>query len=490
MKLSPIHCAFSMLLAAAFAQDLPPLTSDALRALISADALMAKAQILEDHAYATPARNRFVGTPGLETSLQWVYDTLSALDYYDITKQPFTVNTGGSASLSVAGKTYAAAVFDGSPNGEADGNVVRVANLGCDAADYPATLSGAIALISRGTCAFSDKARLAGAAGAKAVVIFNNVAEGAAAGSLGVGAYPPTIGISQADGQALVAAGDTQGSDGHVSAAINTVETYNIIAQTRGGDPENVLQLGAHMDSVEVCAGVNDDGSGSIGILETAIQLARFQTPRNTVRFSWWSAEEAGLVGSTHYVKSLPAEELDKIRLYLNFDMIASINWLYAIYASNGTGFEGNAPPPGVVETEKMFQQYFVDVAKLNYTSFDLRKASDHGPFIDARVPTGGLFAGGSEAKTAEQVALFGGTLGAPSDPENHKVGDNASNVHPEPFEAMTKAIAYAVALYGNNFDSLPPRSSSLDRRLEHAEIGTMELPQHLCGLHDPVSII
>ncbi|KAI6372558.1 hypothetical protein MCOR25_003716 [Pyricularia grisea] len=415
--------ALGTIVCAVLSQDLPPLTSDGLRGLITADALMAKAKVFEDCAYATPARNRFVGTTGLDTSLQWVYDTLTALDYYDVKKQKFTVNRGGSASFSVAGKTYTTATFDGSPAGEADGKLVPVANLGCSATDFPSSVSGAIALVARGTCGFADKARFAGAAGAKAVVIYNNVAQGAAAGGLGSGTFPPTVGINQADGQALVAAG--QGQEGSVSVTINTVSTYNIIAQTRSGDTANVLQLGAHMDSVEVCPGVNDDGSGSIGILETAIQLAKFQPPKNTVRFSWWSAEEVGLVGSTHYVKSLSQEELDKIRLYLNFDMIASVNWLYAIYASNGTGFEGRPPPPGVVEAESVFQEYFDNVAKLNYTSFDLRKASDHGPFIDAKVPTGGLFAGGSEAKTAEQVALFGGTVGASSDPENHKVGDN-----------------------------------------------------------------
>ncbi|KAI6372559.1 hypothetical protein MCOR25_003716 [Pyricularia grisea] len=272
--------ALGTIVCAVLSQDLPPLTSDGLRGLITADALMAKAKVFEDCAYATPARNRFVGTTGLDTSLQWVYDTLTALDYYDVKKQKFTVNRGGSASFSVAGKTYTTATFDGSPAGEADGKLVPVANLGCSATDFPSSVSGAIALVARGTCGFADKARFAGAAGAKAVVIYNNVAQGAAAGGLGSGTFPPTVGINQADGQALVAAG--QGQEGSVSVTINTVSTYNIIAQTRSGDTANVLQLGAHMDSVEVCPGVNDDGSGSIGILETAIQLAKFQPPKNT----------------------------------------------------------------------------------------------------------------------------------------------------------------------------------------------------------------
>ncbi|KAL8420599.1 hypothetical protein RB594_003404 [Gaeumannomyces avenae] len=440
-------------------QTKPLVSSEALRNLLTADALMSKAQILEDHAYSTPQRNRVVGSPGLEASLKYIKDTVTALDYYDVTTQEFTVLGAGEASLSIAGTKYDSLVFGGSPKGAASAKLVAVADLGCNATDFLAAVKGAVALISRGTCTFGIKASNAAAAGAVAAIIYNNnPAEGPASGGMGTGSFVPTVGITQAAGQALVAElqkGTALTAD--VGVAITETKTYNVIAQTRGGDPDNVLQLGAHVDSVEVNPGLNDDGSGTLSILEVAIQLAKFSV-NNAVRFSWWSAEEAGLVGSTEYVKSLSQAERDKVRLYLNFDMVASVNWFYAIYASNGTGFEGRTPPPGVVEAEKMFQEYFVDVAGLNYTSFDLRKASDHGPFIDARIPTGGLFTGGSELKTPEQVAMFGGTVGAPSDPENHKAGDNVTNIHPEPFLQVTKAIAHAVSLYGQSFDSLPQR--------------------------------
>jgi hypothetical protein len=79
-------------------------------------------------------------------------------------------------------------------------------------ADYPAELAGKIALISRGTCTFATKASLSKAAGAIGTVIYNNV-EGLLQGTLGgEGNYAPTVGISQADGQtllALVASGTT-----------------------------------------------------------------------------------------------------------------------------------------------------------------------------------------------------------------------------------------------------------------------------------------
>lgn len=130
-----------------------------------------------------------------------------------------------------------------------------------------------------------------------------------------------------------------------------------MIAQSLGGDQENVVHLGAHSDSVEAGPGINDNGSGSIGLLEVAIQLSNFSV-NNAVRFSWWAAEEEGLLGSAAYVESLPQSELDKIRLYLNFDMIASPNFKYGIYDGDGSAF-GTSGAPGSAEAEKLFQDFF-----------------------------------------------------------------------------------------------------------------------------------
>ena len=58
---------------------------------------------------------------------------------------------------------------------------------------------------------------------------------------------------------------------------------------------------GAHLDSVPAGPGINDNGSGSAALLEIAQNLAN-HTPRNTLRFAWWGAEELGLIGSTAWV--------------------------------------------------------------------------------------------------------------------------------------------------------------------------------------------
>lgn len=60
--------------------------------------------------------------------------------------------------------------------------------------------------------------------------------------------------------------------------------TYNVIAETKGGDHSNVLTVGVHTDSAEAGLGINDNGSGTIGILNVAIGLTNFSVT-NAVRF-------------------------------------------------------------------------------------------------------------------------------------------------------------------------------------------------------------
>jgi Zn-dependent M28 family amino/carboxypeptidase len=188
-----------------------------------------------------------------------------------------------------------------------------------------------------------------------------------------------------------------------------------------------VLALGAHSDSVYAGPGINDDGSGSIGILEVAEQLSAHST-NNAVRFGWWSGEEFGLLGSEYYVSTLSASEAAKIRLYLNFDMIASPNYYYAIYDGDGSDYNITGPP-GSAEAEHffevrpssslqhcwrtvlMFKQDFYDSLGLNHTSTEFDGRSDYGPFLDANIASGGLFTGAEVEKTESDVEQWGGML-------------------------------------------------------------------------------
>ena len=179
---------------------------------------------------------------------------------------------------------------------------------GCEAADFTDFTAGNIALIQRGTCSFADKIVNAQDAGAVGVIVFNQGTEGrldAFAGTLGgpVGEVP-AIGTSFAIGEALAA----DGSEAHLvtETESETRETYNVIAQTKKGNRKNVVMAGAHLDSVPEGAGINDNGTGSAALLESAEKLADMKRkPNNQVRFAWWGAEELGLLGSEHYVEDL-----------------------------------------------------------------------------------------------------------------------------------------------------------------------------------------
>src|SRR5690606_12319369 len=108
-------------------------------------------------------------------------------------------------------------------------------------------------------------------------------------------------------------------------------ETENVIAESRTGRRDNVVMAGAHLDSEPDTAGINDNGTGSAALLEVALQMAKVK-PNNRLRFAWWGAEEANLVGSTVYVDGLSEEQVDDIALYLNFDMIGSPNYVFGVY--------------------------------------------------------------------------------------------------------------------------------------------------------------
>ncbi len=233
--------------------------SSKLQDLVKSKDLLAGSQKLQDIADAHGG-NRAFGSGGHNATVDYLYNTLTKLNYYDVVKQPFTeIYAEANATLTVAGAAIDASAMTYTPGGEASKPLVAVANLGCDAADFPATVSGNIAFISRGTCTFSQKALNAKAAGALAAVIYNNAA-GELSGTLGTPflEYAPVVGISQEDGKVLLdkLAAGTVTADLKVSSLVEERVSYNVIAETKGGDHDNVLVVGGHSDSVPAGPGI------------------------------------------------------------------------------------------------------------------------------------------------------------------------------------------------------------------------------------------
>lgn len=242
---------------------------------------------------------------------------------------------------------------------------------------------------------------------------------------------------------------------------------YNVIAQTRLGDQNNVIAAGGHTDSVGAGPGINDDGSGIIGILEVAIQLGKYSV-KNAVRFCFWTAEEFGLIGSTYYVSKLSSEEQNKIALYLNFDMIASPNFVYFVYDGDGSTFNISGPP-GSDKIEHMFEEHFLDVGwQTKPTNFSGR--SDYGPFLEVGIPSGGLFTGAEDVKTPEEAEYYGGKAGEWYDPNYHRPGDTVKNCNMDAWITNTKAIAHSIATYARCTDDIPKRAPAKVKREFSAE--------------------
>jgi Zn-dependent M28 family amino/carboxypeptidase len=261
----------------------------------------------------------------------------------------------------------------------------------------------------------------------------------------------PVLTTSYADGASLAQAG-TEATVTVGEPEIRT--TTNVIAESREGEPNNVIIAGAHLDSVSTGPGINDNGSGSAALLEVAEQMATV-TPHNRVRFAWWGAEEAGLFGSFAYVISLFPYELSKVALYLNFDMIGSPNHVFFIYDGDDSDGEGAGPgPAGSAEIEKTFEAYFTSVG-VPFKGTDFSGRSDYGPFILAGIPSGGLFTGAEGIKTEEEAALWGGTAGIAYDPCYHQPCDNFTNNNDFALEVNSDAIAYAVLQYAMSTEDI-----------------------------------
>ena len=419
---------------------------------------------------------RLASTPGHDDSAQYVYDRLVAAGYNvtfqefefqlvsDVTPPEFS-QVSPNAVTYVDGVDFATMSYSGSGDVTASVSLPSGDARGCEASDWAGFPAGNIALVLRGTpagfpvaCTFRLKATNAAAAGASAVIVYNNI-PGVINGTLAPPRFDRSVlGITQALGQqlaALVPGGLTMHIKTETTAEIRT--TRNVIAETPGGDPNHVIVIGAHLDSVSRGPGINDNGSGSAAILEVAETFAQQgRVPRNKLRFAWWSAEEQGLLGSTFYVNSLSQAQKDAIELNLNFDMIGSPNFVRFVYDGNNSAGGGAVGPAGSGAIEQVFLDYFASQNLLNApTPFNGR--SDYGPFIAAGIPAGGLFTGAEGIKTAEQAAAYGGTAGAQFDPCYHLACDTYANNSDTALDQMSDAVAHAVLLFSKRtFDKLP----------------------------------
>jgi carboxypeptidase Q len=151
---------------------------------------------------------------------------------------------------------------------------------------------------------------------------------------------------------------------------------HNTVGEIRGSEhPDEVVVLGAHLDSWDLGQGTLDNGTGVAVVLETARQLARCGTPpKRTIRFVLFTGEEQGLLGSSAYVKEHKAE-MPRISACIVHDTGTG--------KVTGLGWTNRPELKPVIESELAVLKE-LGVEQLMGRTFP---GSDHVPFERAGVP-------------------------------------------------------------------------------------------------------
>ncbi|MFF2043787.1 M28 family peptidase [Kitasatospora sp. NPDC058170] len=212
-----------------------------------------------------------------------------------------------------------------------------------------------------------------------------------------------------------------------------TYSSNNLVADWPGGPTDQVTMFGAHLDSVAAGPGINDNGSGSAVLLETALVLAQ-QNPTLTrhVRFAWWTGEEQGLQGSQYYVNQLGSTQRSAIKGYYNFDMVGSPN---AGYFINNINSAAAAP----------MKAYWDSLSLQPEENVEGQGRSDDYSFQQGGIPTSGYAAGASATKSSTQAAKWGGTANRAYDSCYHQSCDTTANISSIALDRSADGVAYTL---------------------------------------------
>lgn len=173
--------------------------------------------------------------------------------------------------------------------------------------------------------------------------------------------------------------------DVQTSISATEVSSYNVIAEIPGTDPklkDEVVMLGAHLDSWQGSTGATDNAAGSASMME-AMRIIRELgvKPRRTIRIALWSGEEQGLLGSRGYVKNTfgdaktPTAAHGKLSCYFNID--------------NGTGKVRGIYAQGNPSAASIFSEWLVPFKDLGASTVTLDNtgSTDHISFQNAGLP-------------------------------------------------------------------------------------------------------
>ncbi|MEH3139163.1 MAG: M28 family peptidase [Mycobacterium kyogaense] len=414
--------------------------------------------------------NRADGTPGYQASIDYVAKTLrdKGFDVQTPEFQRLSGSSGGKPALTVGRRTFrvdqASLLLTTAPGGLEAETLRPRTSAGCAASDYTGgAIKGAIAVVDDSGCSVVAKHDAAAAAGAVGVLVVSQATPsrpvGAPAGLFTPGYYQRMsipVGVIDPTADAVL-----RRTDAPVTLVLDNkpvmTTSRSVIAQTSSGNADNVVVVGAHLDSAGGGPGIDDNGSGVGAVLETALQMGPTPNADNAVRFTFWGGGEVSADGSAAYLRALNPDELADIALYLDLDVIGSPNAGYFTLdgdQSAQTGAGVRRLPDGSAGIERTVAARLYEQG-VRPADMPLTSGTDYAPFVTAGVPVGGVTTGTSLAKSEVQARIWGGRAGAAFDPNYHRRGDTIDNVDRQALGVMASSAAAAVGSYAQSIEGV-----------------------------------
>ena len=238
-----------------------------------------------------------------------------------------------------------------------------------------------------------------------------------------------------------------------LEVGLTPASSANVLGLVEGSDPilkDEYVIIGAHLDHTGmnearyVFRGADDDGSGSVGVLQLAKAFVMNPAkPKRSIIFAHWTGEEKGLLGSGHFTE-FPTVPYDKIVACLNLDMI-SRNTTLSVVKEEAKDFEIKAedlgllkdepkklllaftssPSPAMSDLIRQLNREYIGLSVIPLPSFPMLGNSDHYFFCLKKTPSVFFFTG--------------------SNPDTHQPTDSVEKMNAEKMSWVVK-LAYLLA--------------------------------------------
>ncbi|PHH66166.1 hypothetical protein CDD81_229 [Ophiocordyceps australis] len=383
-------------------------------------------------------KKRVTGSPAAKAWLQWKVQPFKHV--FDVTRDVWLTNPRGDNVTVQSLKYNTATNYYGTMGTLVDTRTNSTHGSACLEEQWEGIVAtGKIAVIMRGGCPIAQKVKLALKKGAIAVIIYHHVEDknGVPGGSMGIqnaGRLLPTVLIDHHTGMDLrFRMSKEMQCNVHmrVDCVTEMRKGSNLLVDTKVGSPRSIILVGAHLDTLPLSPGMNDNGSGVAAVIEMARAMREYFGFENQIRFAFWGGHFNGMAGSEYYASQLTEEELDMHKFYLDLDMLGATNPTWTVYSDTLDHKAGS---------RHMYKFLEINGAKPVYRRF--RNSSDYVTFLRRGIPSAGLFTG----------------AGPPIYPCHGLPCDNKRNLNSYTLHEATQAAMYMVSKLALDASEIPPR--------------------------------